>query len=190
MCTRLAGLDGRGAAAQAVRDRARDHLIEQLVRAPDLDVELAHDLLQLLALLLLLRAGHVTSMCVCVNMCEHLCEHVLRLTRSSAILSSADCCVPASTRSRLESCIDRSLMNRPVFSIVVMSGSLQANFNICNHLINSSRAHLICGSAPLGSSSQKRSNSTARTFLGEENRRDRHVPARSGPRETLPKTGS
>ena len=40
------------------------------------------------------------------------------LTWSRASLSSADCCVPASTRSRLESCILKSFIYRPVLNMM------------------------------------------------------------------------
>lgn len=51
------------------------------------------------------------------------------LTWSRASLSSADCWVPASTRSRLESCILRSFIYRPVLNMISRLSILEQEKN-------------------------------------------------------------
>lgn len=46
-----------------------------------------------------------------------------------ALFSSSDCCVPASTRSLLESCMLRSLMYRPVLNMALRLSILEKKGN-------------------------------------------------------------
>lgn len=133
--------------AQPFSHRFGNHPVEKVIRLLHLIVQHLHALFQLTGLLLLLHSKETTFHLSVIwdirteetglgatrwnniwlntegQVSRSHGEHAARLqsvcTCMRALFSSSDCCVPASTRSLLESCMLRSLMYRPVLNIAL-----------------------------------------------------------------------